>query len=144
MKDFLYKLISSEIILAVLPIFEFLEIAYLLFCRALFIDKFGIKIGLVDHGGTMADMRIKGKNRDFQNKLTYMSLPALLKNIGFYTVMVSPFRERHSAWWFYAGFNEVFITREKVALKERMRWFLKEFTIFIKGKTLVLFNSYLL
>jgi len=53
-------------------------------------------------------MRIKGKNRDFQNKLTYMSLPALLKNIGFYTVMVSPFRERHSAWWFYAGFNEVY------------------------------------
>ncbi len=56
----------------------------------------------------MADMRIKGKNRDFQDKLAYMSLPALLKNIGFHTVTVSPFGERHSAWWFYAGFNEVY------------------------------------
>jgi len=75
---------------------------------ALSTGKFGIKTGLVGHGGTTADMRIEGKNRDFQDKLAYMSLPALLKNIGFHTVTVSPFGERHSAWWFYAGFNEVY------------------------------------
>jgi arylsulfatase A-like enzyme len=74
----------------------------------LFTGKFGIKTGLVGHGGTTADIRIEGKNRDFQDKLAYMSLPALFKNIGFHTVTLSPFGERHSAWWFYAGFNEVY------------------------------------
>jgi arylsulfatase A-like enzyme len=30
----------------------------------------------------------------------------MLRQAGLRTVSVSPFAERHSAWWFYAGFNE--------------------------------------
>lgn len=77
---------------------------------ALFTGKFGIKTGVVGHGGTAADMRIEGKNREFKDKLAFTSLPAFLKNLGFHTVTISPFGERHSAWWFYSGFKEIYNT----------------------------------
>ena len=77
---------------------------------ALMSGRFGIHTGVVNHGGIAADMRHEGKNRDFRDKLGFDSLPAFLRSAGFKTVSISPFAERHSAWTFYAGFNEMYNT----------------------------------
>ncbi|KAA0562250.1 sulfatase-like hydrolase/transferase [Bacillus sp. CH30_1T] len=74
---------------------------------ALMTGRFGIHTGAVGHGGTAADVRIEGPSRLFRDTLTYESLPAFLRSVGLKTTLVSPFPERHSAWTFYAGFNEV-------------------------------------
>ncbi|MCH6265023.1 sulfatase [Neobacillus citreus] len=75
---------------------------------ALMSGRFGIHNGIVGHGGTSADMRREGPSRDFNDKLVYESLPGSLRQIGYKTTTISTFAERHSAWTFNAGFNEVF------------------------------------
>lgn len=77
---------------------------------ALMTGRFGIHTGVVGHGGTAADMRLEGESRGFRDRLSWDSLPAFLRSAGFRTVTISPFAERHSAWWFYAGFNEMYNT----------------------------------
>lgn len=74
---------------------------------ALMSGRFGIHTGAVGHGGTAADMRLEGPTRGFRDQLASESLPALLRSIGFKTVSISPFAERHSSWTFYAGFSEM-------------------------------------
>ncbi len=74
---------------------------------ALMTGRFGIHTGVVGHGGTAADLRLEGRGRGFACRLGRESLPALLRSAGLKTVSVSPFAERHSAWWFYAGFSEM-------------------------------------
>ena len=74
---------------------------------ALFSGRFGIHTGAVGHGGTAADMRLDGSPRGFRDRLDKESLPMLLRRAGLKTVTISPFGERHGAWWFYAGFNEM-------------------------------------
>jgi len=70
--------------------------------------RFGIHNGIVGHGGTAADLRLEGASRDFQDRCARANWPAMLKRAGFHTVTVSPFAERHGAWWFYAGFLEMY------------------------------------
>lgn len=77
---------------------------------ALMSGKFGIHTGVVNHGGTTADYRYIGEARGFKDKLENEALPAFLRQQGFYTATISPFAERHSAWWFNAGFNEIYNT----------------------------------
>ncbi len=77
---------------------------------ALFTGRFGIHTGVVNHGGTNADIRIEGSSRGFQSRLNKESLPGALRSLGFRTVSISPFAERHSTWSFYAGFSEMFNT----------------------------------
>jgi arylsulfatase A-like enzyme len=77
---------------------------------ALLTGRFGIHTGVVGHGGTAADMRIEGEARQFSDQLRHDSLPAFLRAAGFRTVTISPFAERHGAWWFYAGFSEAYNT----------------------------------
>jgi arylsulfatase A-like enzyme len=72
--------------------------------------RFGIHTGVAGHGGTAADMRLEGSNRGFRDRMAYESLPAILRKAGMRTVSVSPFAERHSAWWFHAGFTEIYNT----------------------------------
>ena len=36
-----------------------------------------------------------------------------MRALGFHTVSISPFAERHSAWWFYHGFNEMYNTGKR-------------------------------
>ncbi len=74
---------------------------------ALMTGRPGIHTGIVGHGGTSADMRIEGASRGFKDLLATESLPAFLRQCGLKTVSISPFAERHSAWWFYAGFSEM-------------------------------------
>jgi len=77
---------------------------------ALMSGRFGIHTGCVGHGGTAGDFRLEGEPRGFRDRMAYDSLPAFLRRSGLKTVSVSPFAERHSAWWFYAGFNEMYNT----------------------------------
>jgi len=77
---------------------------------ALVSGQFGIRSGVVGHGGTAADMRLEGANRSFQNSFSDGSLWMRLRQAGFHTASVSPFAARHSAWWFNAGFTETFDT----------------------------------
>jgi arylsulfatase A-like enzyme len=77
---------------------------------ALLTGRFGIHTGVVGHGGTAADMRLEGEARGFSDMLRRDSLAAFLRSAGLRTVTISPFAERHSAWWFYAGFSEMYNT----------------------------------
>lgn len=74
---------------------------------ALMSGRFGIHTGVVGHGGTAADLRLEGSPRGFRDRMAYDSLPASLRAAGLRTVSISPFAERHAAWWFYAGFSEM-------------------------------------
>lgn len=77
---------------------------------ALISGKFGIHTGVVNHGGVAADFRLVGEKRRFKDMLGENSLTAFLRQQGMHTTTISPFAERHGAWWFNAGFNEVFNT----------------------------------
>lgn len=74
---------------------------------ALFMGRFGIHTGVVNHGGTNADPRIEGAPRGFRQSAETASWMDMLREAGFHTVSVSPYAERHSAWWFYRGFKEM-------------------------------------
>jgi len=77
---------------------------------ALISGQFGIHSGVVGHGGTAADMRIEGPNRRFRRSFDRTGLPSIFRRAGMKTVTVSPFAERHSAYWFYGGFTEMYNT----------------------------------
>jgi choline-sulfatase len=78
---------------------------------ALFTGRFGIHTGVVGHGGTAADLRIEGAKRSFTDTVRWHSLPSRLQQKArMKTVLVSPFAERHSAWHYYAGFDEMYNT----------------------------------
>jgi len=74
---------------------------------ALITGKFGIHSGIVNHGGSTADIDKEGADRGFTSEIGNESLIAMLRKAGFKTVSISPFAERHSAYWFYSGFNEI-------------------------------------
>ncbi len=76
---------------------------------SLFTGKFGIHTGIVGHGGTAADLRIMGKERGFIDQRIMSEFWIFkLRQAGYYTVSISPYAERHSAYWFYAGWNEMY------------------------------------
>ncbi len=75
---------------------------------ALMNGRFGIHTGVVNHGGAAADLRIEGTSRGFANDIERAPLPHRLQMAGLHTVSVSPFAERHGAWWFHNGFTEFF------------------------------------
>lgn len=74
---------------------------------ALMTGKFGFHTGVVNHGGLMADMRLDGTDRDFTDRNGGCNLPYVYRRAGMYTASISTFPERHSAWWFNAGFQEM-------------------------------------
>ena len=75
---------------------------------ALFTGKFGIHTGIVGHGGTAADMRLTGLERGFTDQQKEEYWIRLLRTIGYYPVSVSSYAERHSAFWFYSGWREIY------------------------------------
>ena len=74
---------------------------------ALFLGRHGIHTGVVDHGGTSADPYIVGPRRPFRLGPRHDTWTMALRRCGLYTASVSPYAERHSAWWFYHGFREM-------------------------------------
>jgi len=75
---------------------------------ALVSGEYGIHNGVVGHGGTAADMRLQGYSRDFKDDFSQNNLFSIFRKAGFRTASVSSFAERHSAWWFNAGFDETY------------------------------------
>ncbi len=74
---------------------------------AFYTGRFGIQTGVVGHGGTAANPKLEGPLRAFSSEVDAQGLASRLQRAGFHTAMVSPFGQRHSAWWFYAGFHEI-------------------------------------
>ncbi len=77
---------------------------------SLFSGRFGIHTGVVNHGGAQAEMFNEGITRGFRSHLGRTNWMTCLRNAGLRTVTVSPFGERHSAFHWYAGFNEIYNT----------------------------------
>ncbi|MGH8261773.1 MAG: sulfatase-like hydrolase/transferase, partial [Steroidobacteraceae bacterium] len=75
---------------------------------ALLTGRFGIRNGVVNHGGTDADPAIDGADRGFFSRLHLDSFPNRLQRAGLRTVTVSSFAQRHSAFHWYAGFDEAY------------------------------------
>ncbi len=77
---------------------------------SMFTGQFGIHSGVVGHGDTAADIRRVGAGRGFRTDAQRPGLIQCIRGQGYYPVSVSPFAERHSAWWFYAGWREMINT----------------------------------
>ena len=74
---------------------------------AMWSGRFGIHTGVINHGGAAADWANEGRGRGFRNSLGFTGWMRSLQLLGMKTVTVSPFGERHSAFHWYAGFNEI-------------------------------------
>lgn len=75
---------------------------------ALTTGRFGIHNGVVNHGGVCADRAPDGPDRGFRDSLADGgSLANVLRDAGLHTCYFGGFGERHSAYWFYAGFREI-------------------------------------
>src|SRR5512133_1822846 len=68
--------------------------------------QFGIRNGIVGHGGTAADLRLIGRRREFHYEDERIGFIPAMAQQGIYPVSFSSFAPRHSAWWFNAGFRE--------------------------------------
>ena len=75
---------------------------------SMFTGQFGIHTGVVGHGGSAADIRPIGRERRFHTSDQRPGFVECIRRQGIYPVSVSPFAERHSAWWFCAGWREMF------------------------------------
>ncbi len=75
---------------------------------ALVSGMFGIRNGAVGHGSTAGDRRLTGPRRDFTDQVDDENFHNIFRRAGMYTASVSTFAERHSSWWFNAGFNECY------------------------------------
>jgi len=75
---------------------------------SLFMGRFGIHSGIVGHGGTTADLKLTGKTRGFQDPFLRFNWISMLRRAKLYPVSISPFAERHSAFWFYSGWKEMY------------------------------------
>jgi choline-sulfatase len=73
---------------------------------ALTSGQFGIRNGVVGHGGTAAIRRDEGSDRGFRSLSAGQTWPSLMQRAGLWTASISTFAERHSAYHFLAGFNE--------------------------------------
>lgn len=75
---------------------------------ALYSGKCGIRNGAINHGGEAADVYLNPDERQFRTlQDNYIQQ---LRKVGLYPVTVSPFGERHSSFWFYNGFREMYNT----------------------------------
>ena len=74
---------------------------------AFYSGRFGIQTGVVGHGKTAAEPKVQGPSRGFRDWFDDFGLARQLQYAGYHTAMISPFGQRHAAWWFYAGFKEI-------------------------------------
>ncbi len=72
---------------------------------ALWSGRHGFRTGVVGHMGSSADPFNDGCPRGFRDSYDATSWMSALRRAGLYTVTVSPFGERHSAWEWYAGYR---------------------------------------
>lgn len=75
---------------------------------ALVSGMFGIHNRAVNHAGACADIRTSPGKRSYTSIIDDHNLINTFRSAGFYTASVSSFAERHSSYWFHAGFNETY------------------------------------
>lgn len=75
---------------------------------ALWSGRCGFHTGVVNHGGMAGQPFVEGPGRGFRDLFGTTSWMSQLRELGYYTATVSTFGERHSAWHWYAGFNEIY------------------------------------
>ncbi len=73
---------------------------------ALMTGMFGIRNGVVNHGGVAADLPAEGPGRGFQSRFFADSWASQLFFAGWHTASLSSFPFRHSAPWWNHGFME--------------------------------------
>lgn len=74
---------------------------------ALWSGRFGYRTGVVGHGGTAAQPKIEGPGRGFQDRFHSDGWMTAMRKAGHHTATISSFGERHAAWHWYAGYNEI-------------------------------------
>jgi choline-sulfatase len=75
---------------------------------AMMTGQFGIHNGVINHGGTCADRPPDGPNRKFRDSMASGgSFVNVLRDKKLHTCYIGGFGERHSAYWYYAGFHEI-------------------------------------
>ena len=74
---------------------------------ALWSGRTGFHTGVVGHGGTAASPYPEGPTRGFHDLFGTTGWMSALRRAGHYTATISSFGERHSAWHWYAGLNEI-------------------------------------
>jgi arylsulfatase A-like enzyme len=74
---------------------------------ALFSGMFGIHNGAINHGGAAATPFNEGRGRWFRSRLAENCWMNALGKLGYRRATISSFAERHSAFHFYAGFNDI-------------------------------------
>jgi choline-sulfatase len=75
---------------------------------ALWSGQSGFHTGVVNHGGVGAQPLVHPPSRRFRDVMGITGWMSALASVGFKTVTVSSFGERHSAWHWYAGFKEIY------------------------------------
>lgn len=73
---------------------------------ALFLSRFGIHTGVVNHGGLNADPRRYGRERGFNYPKKFRSWMTVLVENDIHTASVSPFPSRHDTWQVLEGMAE--------------------------------------
>lgn len=75
---------------------------------AMMTGQFGIHNGVINHGGARADRQIDASRRGFRDALANGgNLVNVFRDAGLHTCYIGGFGERHSAYWYYAGFHEI-------------------------------------
>lgn len=74
---------------------------------ALWSGRHGFRTGVVGHGGTAAQPFIQGSKRGFYDIHFNEGWMRSLRNASYHTATISSFGERHAAWHWYAGFNDI-------------------------------------
>lgn len=74
---------------------------------ALTTGKFGIRNGVVNHGGEASKLKIDEQYLGMNDGLNSYSFAGVFRQKGLHTALISTFAERHAAWHFNAGYNEI-------------------------------------
>lgn len=75
---------------------------------ALWSGRFGFCTGVVNHGGVAGQPFIEGPDRKQRDVFYHTGWMQALRQVGLRTATVSSFGDRHSAWHWYAGFDEIY------------------------------------
>ena len=74
---------------------------------ALWSGRNGFHTGVVNHGGVASQPFPDGAERGHLDSFSRTGWMQALAKVGMKTVTFSPFGQRHAAWHWYAGFNEI-------------------------------------
>ncbi|MCA9885156.1 MAG: sulfatase-like hydrolase/transferase, partial [Anaerolineae bacterium] len=77
---------------------------------AFFLSSFGLVTGVINHGGSYADLPLQGPSRGFRTTIAENTLATTLGRLGYKTVSISPFPKRHTAYQIWYGFTETYDT----------------------------------